>query len=387
MLGEAATELRRALPLTWEAGWQPAELVRQARRTGARVGRLLASAVLADHAHRHAATLHPRWAEQVDELACADRAAGAAAGLDAWLAAFTDREGLTGEELASAVVDGLAVCLGVRALPVIIPPPGSGTAPSGGADRSRSHAANDDPVLAKVRALLAQAESTTYEAEAATFTEKAQELMARHAIELALVWEQAGRDERPVTVRLAIDDPYIGAKSLLLQVVAIHSRCRSVFHELYALSSVVGFASDVSTTEVLFTSLLVQSQVAMRSEGRTAGPGSRVRSRSFRSSFLFAYVGRIDERLAAVNASVEAEADATQGSSLLPVLVARSDAVDDRVEELFGPLRGTHVRTVTDPVGWARGRMAADRAELSFGDLDVNVDVEHQGGRKGLGAA
>ena len=225
-------------------------------------------------------------------------------------------------------------------------------------------------MLTRVRALLAQAESTTYEAEAAAFTAKAQELMARHAIAAAIVWERAGRDEDPVTIRLAIDEPYVDAKSLLLQIVAENSRCRAVWHTDYALSSVIGFSSDVAATETLFTSLLVQSQVAMQVEAAAAPPGSRVRSRGFRSSFLLAYAHRIAERLAEVNKSIESEVDTDSSGSLLPVLAARAGAVDDTVDELFGTLKSSPVRGGTDMVGWARGRSAADRARLSFGDLD-----------------
>jgi hypothetical protein len=147
-----------------------------------------------------------------------------------------------------------------------------------------------------------------------------------------------------------------------------------VFHDRYALSSVIGFASDVAATEMLFTSLLVQSQMAMQAEAAVGGPGSRVRTRSFRSSFLLAYAHRIEERLNTVNCSVESEAEVTHDGSLLPVLAARSDAVDETIDELFGELRAAPVRRGTDGFGWTRGRMAADLAQLNFGDLDGASD-------------
>ena len=49
---------------------------------------------------------------------------------------------------------------------------GQRVAESRQANHARSQIADDDRVLTRVRALLAQAESTTYEAEAATFTAK-----------------------------------------------------------------------------------------------------------------------------------------------------------------------------------------------------------------------
>jgi len=366
---EAEDELRRALPRLWDAGWQPAELVRHARRAGARCGRLIATAVLADHAPRSRATLDPRWAAQVDELT-ATVPADAVRFAAGWLLDVVGRESPAVEAVAATVVDALAACLGVGPLAVLLAPPG--TSPFVGSTRGPPSAAVDDAVLAKVRALLAQAESTTFEAEAAAFTAKAQELMARHAIDHALVWERAGREEAPVTTRLPIDDPYADAKSLLLQIVTDASRCRSVFHERYAMSSIIGFAPDVAAAEVLFTSLLVQSQVALRAESARAPAGSRPRSRSFRSSFLLAYAQRIAERLSDVNEHVAADAGAEHGASLLPVLAARDSVVDDSVADQFGELRSSPVRGASDAVGWARGRLAADRAQLTFDDLDAD---------------
>ncbi len=68
-----------------------------------------------------------------------------------------------------------------------------------------------------------------------------------------------GHPARTESIRIAIDEPYLRAKSLLLHVVAESSRCRSVFLTAFAMSSVTGFADDLDATETLFTSLLVQA--------------------------------------------------------------------------------------------------------------------------------
>jgi hypothetical protein len=138
-----------------------------------------------------------------------------------------------------------------------------------------------------------------------------------------------------------------------------------VRHADYGLVSVTGFASDVAAAELLFTSLLVQSQAAMHAEGARAGPGSRTRSRTFRSSFLMSFTVRIDQRLAEINAAVEQDAVAEHDGSLLPVLAARESAVDDAVSEMFGELAAGMVRGGSDVAGWARGQLAADLAELN----------------------
>ena len=67
----------------WDNGWQPAEVIRLARRADGRAGRLMAAAVAVDHARRDPSTLHPRWAAQVESLDLPD--AGSASG---WVAEF-----------------------------------------------------------------------------------------------------------------------------------------------------------------------------------------------------------------------------------------------------------------------------------------------------------
>ena len=345
----------------WDNGWQPAEAIRHAARADARAARLVATAVAADHSRRDDSTLHPRWAAQIESLALPD-----VLGPTGWLATFAVRDRLDRLATVRAVIAALGTLGDVGPLPTLIPPPGA-TQPATTGDAG---AGVDDPVLVKVRALLAQAESTTFEAEAAAFTAKAQELMARHAIDTAVLWASSARDERPTTIRLPLDDPYADIKAVLLDSVARHSRCRAVRHVEYGLMSVVGFASDVAATELLFTSLLVQSQSALQAEGAKAAPGAHTRSRSFRSSFLLGFTRRIDQRLAAINVAVEHGAAADDGS-LLPVLAARDRAVDDAVAAMFGQLRPDLVRGGSDVAGWVRGKLAADLAQLNFADLET----------------
>ncbi len=199
--------------------------------------------------------------------------------------------------------------------------------------------------------------------------------MTRHAVDVAIVSARADHSEAPVTIRLPIDDPYVDAKSLLLQHVAESSRCRSVFHERFAMSAVIGFATDVGATEMLFTSLLVQAQTAMHGAAATAPAGARTRSRAFRSAFLVAYAHRIGERLAAINADVIGDVEAEASDSILPVLAARSSVVDAAVAEMFGALNPTMVRGGYDAAGRASGHLAADRAQLTFGDLTPGDDA------------
>jgi hypothetical protein len=266
-------------------------------------------------------------------------------GRHGWLARWTAAEGLDRPPALAAVVDALANLLHLPRLDPVLPPPGSTGEQRSGSPVGEPVGAEADPVLDRIRNLLAKAESTGFEAEATALTAKAQELMTRHAIDAAVVHSRSGAadDATPVAVRVPVDAPYADAKSLLLQTVAGAGRCRSVFHHSLSMSTVVGFAEDVSAVEVLFTSLLVQAQTALTAAARRAPAGTRTRSQSYRSAFLLAYTGRIGDRLEEINDAVYAEAEAESGESFLPVLRSRSNAIDDHMASRFGEM-------VTSPI-------------------------------------
>ena len=354
----------------WAGGWQPTELARQGRIgcATAAAARLVGWAIATDHAGRRSTTLHHRWVAQIDALGLPR-----VTGRSGWVARWTLAEGLDRADAVALVVDVLAKVMYLPRLDPILPRPGSGGAVppvSWYTDAGGAMAAETDPVLERIRNLLAKAESTTFEAEAMVFTAKAQELMTRHAIDAARLQGQTnGTRAQPITIRVPIDAPYCDAKSLLLQVVAGAGRCRSVFHLRLSLSTVVGFPADVAAVEVLFTSLLLQAQTAMADAAKRAPAGSRPRSQSFRSAFLTAYTRRIGDRLDEINQTVFAAAQAEHGSAFLPVLRSRADQVDEFMAERFGDLIEAPVRRGFDAAGWASGRRAADNAQLTYGEV------------------
>lgn len=370
---EAECLLLDQLDAIWAGGWQPAELIRQVRRGGgAPVVRLVAATLATDHVRRRAATLDARWITQMDalDLPATDGGRG-------WVRRWTVDEGLDTSRVPGILIDALAQLTGLPRLRPLMAPPGSAGA-GGPAPATRGDEGGEqDPVLGRIRALLAKAESTNFDEEADALTAKAQQLMTRHAIDhatvvAALAGTRGTAREEPVEVRIPVDDPYVDAKSLLLQIVAEHSRCRAVFHTDLALTTVVGFPTDVGAVELVFTSLLVQAQTALTAAARQAPPGTRVRSRSYRSAFLLSYAQRIGDRLAEINAAVVAEATETEGGSFLPVLRSRAAAVDDAMAARFGDLTRSTVRGGHDAAGWAGGRVAADNARLAA-DLSAST--------------
>ena len=218
-------------------------------------------------------------------------------------------------------------------------------------------------VLAKVRALLAKAESTNFVAEAEAFTAKAQELMSRHAIDEAMVAALAdlGDPARDAAVgRVLLDDPYLKQKAQLLHVIAQANGARSVLHVDVGLATVVGAAADLDMVELLFTSLLVQANVAMDEAGRRHADD---RTRRFRTSFLGAFAERIGERLEEARSSATVEGGRTYGSALVPVLADKAARLDALVDEMFPKLETRRPSSTLDWRGWDAGRRAADQAD------------------------
>lgn len=374
MCDEYEIQLHRLLHAIWAGGWQPAELVREISRStkGAVPSQLLRSLLAADHARRSPSTLHPRWHLQVAALDLPT-----SGGERGWLAE-TLVAGDTSDELDDrhrSLIDLVGALSQLSPLPRLIPPPGGSDAD---VDIHLTAGADDvaDPILERVRALLAQAESTSYPAEAETFTAKAHELITRHAIDLALVEGTRVAAGWTTAVRIPIDDPYVDSKTLLLHVVADHSRCRAVSHSRYAMSTVLGASSDVTAVEMLFTSLLLQGQQALLAEGARTEPGAHQRSRTFRASFLLAYANRIGERLAEVSETVAADVSESSGVAVLPVLADRRSTIDAEIARLFGAVTSAPVRGGWDAAGWSSGRRAADRARLFDPDLAASSPDE-----------
>lgn len=355
-----AARLQRAVTTAWERGWQPADVVRYTgRRRTARHVRLATDAIAGEMRAYSAATVDEQWREQLAVL-----------GAEVWWEAddlhpdaWCEREGVERSTLIACTVELVHLLEGLPRLAGIGPPPGTprteAPAPSRAGDV-------DQRMLGKVRALLAKAESTEFPEEAEALSARAQELMARHSIDHALLAAETGDLGGPAGRRVAVDNPYDAPKAVLLTVVADANRCRAVWHRELGFSTVLGFPADLAAVEMLFTSLLVQATSAMVHAGPQRDARGRSRTRSFRHAFLNAYASRIGERLreAAGEATSRAAAGA-DGKDLLPVLAARDRAVEQAVDTMFPNLAKGRAGSVSNYEGWVAGRAAADLASLN----------------------
>ncbi|RAG82900.1 DUF2786 domain-containing protein [Streptacidiphilus pinicola] len=349
---ELLRQSEELLGVMWSRGhWRPADVVRLTRRRLKPAHVSLAVDLIAAEARRYSpAALDRRWAEQLREL---DAAVPRWSAEQVWLAEAAGRLRLDRFSALIHLLELLRLWGTAPALTPVGPVPGV----------AGQHAVLTEPVagepkqLARIRALLAKAEATTYAEEAEAFTAKAQELMARHSIDEALLAARSGDRTLPGSVRIGIDNPYESAKALLLDAVASANRSQAVWDKQNGFCTVVGFDADLDAVELLFTSLLVQGVTAMNSGAVQQGG----RSKAFRQSFLVAYASRIRERLSAATAQAEAE---TTAGNLLPVLAARQEAVEEHTTVLFPRLRKGRAIRVSDLDGWTQGQAAADQANL-----------------------
>ncbi|MGW8629839.1 DUF2786 domain-containing protein [Streptomyces sp. NPDC055793] len=321
----------------WRRGWQPADLVRIVRRELDDVHvRLVAALIRAQAPHDR--PRGPRWAAQLDAVP------------DGTAPPRTDRF-----SHATAVLELYRLLL---RLPTLEPLDAGQTGRPPRENRPESRA------LARIRALLAKAEATGYPEEAEALSAKAQELMARHSVDEALLSAHAPSPDAPGACRIGVEAPYEQAKAVLLDAVADANHCRAVWNEPLGFSTVVGFEADLEAVELLYTSLLVQAESAMARAEAAQRAGGRKRTKTFRQSFLAAYAHRAGTRLRAAAEAVAAEAGSAGDVDLLPVLASRDVAVTDRLERMFPETTTTRLRGAGDAAGWTEGTRAADQAEV-----------------------
>jgi hypothetical protein len=341
--------LRHTVTRVWKVGWLPYDVVRHlGKQLGESAVALVTDVIAADAAQYAEATVHERWREQLRQIDAAVWWEPGSPHLSQWIA----RHDLHRADALTLVFTVVSSMMTWPELPVIVPPPGAART----AAPSTRHSV-DPKILARVRGLLAKAESTEFAEEAEALSAKAQELMNRHAVERAMLDADEHVPQVATARRIWLDSPYLAAKAQLVGVVAEANRCRAVIHEKIGFVALMGDEMDLEITELLATSLLLQATRALVAAGRAG----QSRIRSYRQSFLVAYAHRIGERLAAVTESALSEPD----DRLLPVLVDRQQAVDELFTTMY-PTTRIKSYSASNAAGWGAGRAAADRADLGL---------------------
>lgn len=228
----------------------------------------------------------------------------------------------------------------------------------------------DVSVLDRVRKLLAKAEDPSCPpAEAEALTAKAAELIAKYGIDRAMLAATSdGADVLGDRV-VVVDPPYALDKSQLLGGVAEALRCRAVRRTDFAPPDyrkrlqvhLFGFGSDLERTELLYTSLLIQSANALAATPVPPWQQAAAFRRSWLAGFTAAVVARLRE--AERRAEQHAERAPTAGPSVAVVLADRTALVDRRMAEEYPHVRTAPPRRLSGG-GFRDGHAAGRRADL-----------------------
>ncbi|MFV2195267.1 DUF2786 domain-containing protein [Nocardiopsis sp. LOL_012] len=225
-----------------------------------------------------------------------------------------------------------------------------------------------DNILRKVRALLAKAEAASTDAERLAYTAKADQWMARHSIDAALLNEQHGTTDAPTFKRVRVTNPRALAKAELLMAIADAVRCKGLRDRLRNGAvhvSVYGYPTDIERVEILYTSLLLQ----MANGLETTEVPRWADTRTFRRSWLYGFALQVGQRLTDIQKTAEHDTTPTEGQSTALVLRDRSKAVEDLVNGQVPKINKPKVAPL-DPDGYEAGQDAADHADLGQTRMD-----------------
>jgi Protein of unknown function (DUF2786) len=219
----------------------------------------------------------------------------------------------------------------------------------------------DEPLLDKVRKLLAKAEATTNEHEAEAFAAKAASLIASHRIDVARLAARGRGDALAIRSVPIGRGAYVRARMALLDAVASNHDCELVFVSTPggAVAKLAGFTSDLDATAVLYESLHLQAAARM-SRVRRRTPAATQR---WRRAYLFGYATRVRELLAATRSQVEADSAGRDGS-ILPDRPGRAAQVQAFAATAFGRVVAASAPASAVAGGWERGHREASSVDL-----------------------
>jgi hypothetical protein len=249
-------------------------------------------------------------------------------------------------------------------------------------------------VAEKVRKLLVQAEDPAATAEEAqAFTMKAQQLMSKYSIELAMITDAADAD-RLVSNGWTVRGPYASHKVGLISSVARANDCRAIYTDLplgHKRIDLVGYAADVEWVETLSRSLEVQLAAALADAAHHKPPN--VHGRTFAVGFIQGFVAEVSHRLHEARRSAVAAAEAARAGadrqamagrqamddrlevappapSIALVLVAKGERVDDEFRARYPGSRTVHSHVrLQSWSGYSPGREAGRKASLARGSV------------------
>lgn len=229
----------------------------------------------------------------------------------------------------------------------------------------------EEKIIDRIRGLLAKAESSEFEEEAATFLDKATELMAKYRVDEAVL-AAAGKAANDPVDRAFIDlSGYHSPKGSLAVHLADALDCHVLWTHGGARGTkrlaVVGHVSDLATFEALMTSLELQLDRELHKVKGYDSGDTRARRTSFANGWVYRVGRRIKAHLATAVDTAVAEAEAEDASSSVALVLAeRRDVVADKYQEFYKtkPRYRTSSRGSSRYGAYADGQAAGNRADI-----------------------
>jgi hypothetical protein len=230
-----------------------------------------------------------------------------------------------------------------------------------------------DPLLARVRKLLAKAEDAgVTAAEAQALTAKAAELMAKYGIDRALLAAERPETDRPADRIIDVGNPWARVQAHLLCGLAAALRCQCVIlPRPGSRIHMFGFSSDLERTDVLYTSLLVQMWQGLAAEQVPAWSRS---PRAWRRSWLLGFATAVVARVRAAEQEATSRATAPQGrsgSQTALVLADRALVIRRNIEQAYPVTRKSQV--TYSGSGYGAGYAQGQRADIGTTRLRGSV--------------
>lgn len=170
------------------------------------------------------------------------------------------------------------------------------------------HARSEEKrIRQRINHLLRKAESTTYEAEAASLVAKAQQLRQRYRLDRVANEPRTWENSQLVSVRVHLTGTWVRYQFLLLSHVARPNSCESILVSSVNIASVIGHPEDVRHVIELFDGLNRQRDYFMRTSPGAQEAALARQTASYRRSFLVAFAHRIGALLTIANDDVPAQ--------------------------------------------------------------------------------
>jgi hypothetical protein len=226
----------------------------------------------------------------------------------------------------------------------------------------------DDKMLARIAALLRQAEGTDNQHEADAFMAAAQRLATATSIDLAVARSHSdNRTKTQMPVQRTITIGNAGSRGLrtYVQLFVVIANANDVKCDVASNSTFVyayGFAEDIDASHALYASLVMQMVKA--SQGYIASGSHRpTPTITARINFQLAFGARIGQRLS--QAREEAQQEATRGRDSQPGTAIALRDKDIELKDFYrqtSAARGTWRATSATAGYSSAARRAGDRA-------------------------